>query len=193
MDTSAGSPEPTQTRRLHSAGLVLVGIVAGAAVTGLGVASAQTSAPSPRPSQSASPPGEAPREPRLHRHHFGRGMGFRGHVLHGEFTTEAPAGGYQRLATQVGEVTAVSASSVTVLSADNYSRTYVVDDNTLVNAGDDGIGDVKNGDDVRVVALVTDGTARAVQLSDITRIGNLRERWLPRPKLLRELPSQPQA
>ncbi len=54
-------------------------------------------------------------------------------------------------------MTAVSSSSITVKSDDGYSKTYVVDDNTLVNAGSQGISDVRTGNEVRIMALVKDG------------------------------------
>jgi hypothetical protein len=156
-------------------------VAAGAAVAllvaGFGVAAAQsdssttTTAP---PAPEAKPWGRG----FGFGHHggFGRGFGF---GIHGEVTTRAPGGGYQTIATQVGEVTAVSSSSLTVKSEDGFSRTYAVDDNTLVNAGNEGIGDVKKGDQVAVVALVSDGKASAVDVRDITQVGRLRQRWLP--------------
>lgn len=159
------------------------GLVIGAIVAGLNVAGAQT--PSPSPSSS-----EGPRVER----HFGPGPGF-GHfgfgpgAIHGEFTTAAPDGGYQTLATQIGEVTSVSSSSVTVKSEDGFSRRYAVDDNTLVNAGNDGIADVKEGDTVRVLAVVSAGSARAVDIVDSTNVDRLSERWMPRPPEPAETPS----
>ncbi|MEI8408959.1 MULTISPECIES: hypothetical protein [unclassified Kribbella] len=47
-----------------------------------------------------------------------------GDALHGEFVTAKDGGGYETIATQKGEVTAVSTTSITVKSADGYSRTY---------------------------------------------------------------------
>ncbi|MDQ1712803.1 MAG: hypothetical protein QOE45_2253, partial [Frankiaceae bacterium] len=89
----------------------------------------------------------------------------------------------QTMAFQSGEATAVSATSVTVKSEDGFSRTYVVDDNTLVNAGNDGIADVKTGDKVNVVAIVNGSTANAVHVVDATSVGKLRQQWRPgRPK-----------
>jgi len=101
--------------------------------------------------------------------------------IHGEFVTPAPGGGYQTLASQTGEVTDVNGSSLAVKSEDGFTRTYSVDDNTLVNAGNQGIGDVKKGDQVHVKAVVKDGKAAAVGVTDITQVGQLRDRWKPRP------------
>jgi hypothetical protein len=66
-----------------------------------------------------------------------------------------------------------------VKSADGYSRTYTVGDGTLVNAGNDGIADVQTGNDVRVLAVVKDGTASAVNVVDLTTVKELRGKWRP--------------
>jgi hypothetical protein len=107
-------------------------------------------------------------------HKFGRG------AIHGEFTTAAPDGqGFRTHATQMGEVTAVSSSSITVKSEDGFSRSYAVDENTLVNAGRDGIDSVKTGDQAQITAVVEGDKARAVQVFDTTNVQRLRERWWP--------------
>lgn len=159
-------------------GVAATALVAGLTIATLGAASAQTATPPAVPEA-----GVAPALP------FGGGMGHRGHhgpgfgpgSIHGEFTTAAPGGGYQTIATQFGEVTAVSEGSVTVKSEDGFSRTYKVDDNTLVNAGNDGIADVKKGDAVRVVALVDGESASAVEIFDGTNVERLGRRWRPEP------------
>jgi hypothetical protein len=101
--------------------------------------------------------------------------------IHGEFVTRAPGGGYQTIAHQRGEVTEVTNSTIAVRSEDGFSRTYTVDENTMVNAGNQGIGDVKQGDQVHVTAVVRDGRASAVDVRDITQMDQLRGRWQPRP------------
>lgn len=175
----AGQDQPeTPRRRRVRAGLVAAGAAAALLVAGLGVASAQSD-PSPTTTAPATAPAPEAKG-------WGPGFGHRGFPrrglwfgLHSEVTTPAPGGGYQTIATQVGEVTAVSGSSLTVKSTDGFSRTYAVDDNTLVDAGNEGIGDVKEGDQVVVVALVSDGKASAVDVRDVTQLRRLRERWLP--------------
>jgi hypothetical protein len=107
---------------------------------------------------------------------FGRFGGFGG--LHGEFTIRKPDGtGFQTVAVQTGEVTAVSPSAITVKSEDGFSRTYSVDENTVVGAGRDGIGTVKTGDTVRVAGVVEGGTARAAAVMDSTSLGRIGEHW----------------
>src|SRR5204863_2656109 len=95
-------------------------------------------------------------------HGFGRFGG-----LHGEFTIKKPDGsGYQTVATQTGEVTAVSPTSITVKSEDGFSRTYSVDENTVVGSGRDGIGSVKTGDTVHIAGIVDGGKASAAAVMD---------------------------
>ena len=101
--------------------------------------------------------------------------------IHGEHVTAAPGGGYQTVATQKGEVTDVNDSSIAVKSEDGFTRTYGVDDNPVVNAGNQGIGDVKKGDQVHVTAIVKDGKASAGDVRDVTQLRQLRDRWSPHP------------
>ncbi|HEU5449715.1 MAG TPA: hypothetical protein VFW57_11940 [Acidimicrobiia bacterium] len=138
----------------------------------------------PAPAQPA--PGEkGGRFGRGHHGPFGKffGLGGFGHLgrggpLHGEFTVRKPDGsGFQTLAVQTGEVTAVSSSSITVKSEDGFSRTYSVDENTVVGAGRDGIGTVKTGDTVRVAGVVEGGQAKAAAILDKTSLGKIGEHW----------------
>ena len=108
------------------------------------------------------------------------GLGGFGHFggLHGEFTIRTPDGnGFQTVAVQTGEVTAVSPSSITVKSEDGYARTYSVDENTVVGAGRDGIGTVKTGDTVRIAGIVEGANARAAAVMDSTSLGKIGEHW----------------
>lgn len=170
----------TTPRRGRAAALVTAGLVGGIVVAGYASANAQTS-PTPSPSQgTTTTPDTAPRRgpggPGGHHGPGGPGMG-----IHGEFVTKAAGGGYQTMANQVGEVTAVSATSLTVRSEDGYSRTYVVNDDTLVNAGNEGTADIAKGDTVRVLAIVTGGTANALHVDDGTQVGRLRDKYAPPP------------
>jgi hypothetical protein len=54
--------------------------------------------------------------------------------LHGEFVVPDGAGGYTTVLTQTGAMTAVSPSSITVRSDDNYTQTYALPP-TAGNAG----------------------------------------------------------
>src|SRR5437867_3914244 len=130
-------PPPAPSRRVRTGavfgGIFAVGLVAGLILAGLNAAGAQSSSPSPSHRGGG-------RAPYLHHGGFGH-CGFGPGVLHGEFTTPAPGGGYQTVAVQTGTVTSASSSSIALKSEDGFTRTYTVDDNTLVNAGNDGMGD----------------------------------------------------
>ncbi|MFI6826623.1 hypothetical protein ACIBG5_05940 [Kribbella sp. NPDC050241] len=157
----------------------IAGTVAAVAATTTagGVAWAATNAdptPSPSPSASPSAPSNQPGP--------GKGLGHRGEfgmggALHGEFVVPKDGGGYQTVATQRGEVTAVSKDSMTVKSEDGYSRTYTLTEDTLVNAARDGIDDVKVGNTVQVTAVVADGKATASSVNDGTVRQAAGEKW----------------
>ena len=183
---SEGQESKASTPRRHRrklgavvAGIFAAGLIAGVILAGINLAGAQTPSPSQSPSAGEEEKAERPHLGKLGGHGPG-GPGGRG-VLHGEFVTRGPnEGSFQTLATQIGEVTAVSASSISVKSEDGFTRSYTVNDDTLVNAGNDGIDDVKSGDKVRIVAVVEDGKARAVQVFDGTNVAELRGKWHPR-------------
>jgi hypothetical protein len=198
----AAPAAPTGGRRLHRTPVVAGAVVAGVFAIGLGVAYAQTDPSTTTTAATPAPqvvPAPGPAQPPAHGKGFGRGHGpfggklfgpghFGGHGrfggIHGEFTVKKPDGsGYQTWASQLGEVTEVSSSSMTVRSDDGFSRTYLLDENTVVTSGRDGIGTVKTGDTVRVAGLVEDGKARAAAVMDSTSLGRIGEHWgFPRRK-----------
>lgn len=158
----------------------VVGTVAAVAATTAagGVAWAATGA-DPTPSPSASPSAPAAPDPGK-----GPGGGFGRHgefgmmgALHGEYVVEKDGGGYQTIASQRGEVTAVSKDSITVKSADGYSKTYTVSADTLVNATRDGIASVKNGNQVTISAIVADGKYTATSVNDGTVRDAAGQKW----------------
>jgi hypothetical protein len=96
-------------------------------------------------------------------------MRMRPGVLHGRVTVPKAGGGYQTLDVQSGTVTKVSMGSVTVKSADGFTATYTVTGQTMVDAQSTGIGSVKDGNMVFVIA--TAGTPpTAASIFDITAI-----------------------
>ena len=145
------SPSPDPARRFRRAPIVAGAVVLSFFLVGLGVAYAQSESSSttattlpavvPPPSGQIAPanpgqpaPNGKPGGGFGHGHHggpFGKFFGFggfgglgRGGPLHGEFTIRKPDGsGFQTMAIQTGEVTAVSPSSITVKSEDGFSRT----------------------------------------------------------------------
>lgn len=137
---------------------------------------AQTQPPDPDRGPGPGPAGRrGPGGTGMHKRGHGMGMG-----IHGEFVVPAPGGGYQTMVSQNGEVIDVSATSIKVKSEDGFEKTYVVNDDTIVHAGDNGIADVKAGDKVHVLAVVTGDTANAVQVHDGTATRERREKWSPK-------------
>ena len=178
--------ERTESSNAGRHRLVIIAVAAAVLlVGGIGVAVAQTDGSSTTtPPPSTSVPGQSgPRGPGGPGRHFrgGPGPGFGGPqgAIHGEFVTPDGSGGYRTVATQVGDVTSVSSDSISVKSADNFSRTYSVDENTVVNSGRDGIANVKNGDKVAVNAVVNGGKAAARSIQDMTTLGQIRQHWNP--------------
>jgi hypothetical protein len=88
------------------------------------------------------------------------GGGGVGAALHGQFVVSDGNGGYITEETQTGKVTELTATSITVLSTDGYSRSYTVTANTVTG--------VATGHTVRVLATVSGQTATASRVVDET-------------------------
>jgi hypothetical protein len=163
-------------RRLPGRPLILAGVAVAALLAGAGVAMAATSGSPASGAAAASPAGGTVATPspsaRPAFPHQGRlggfGFAFGGPfgAVHGQFVVPRSGGGYQTVDTQRGSVTAVSATSITVKSADGFTKTYRVVSSTNVDAQRDGIGSVKTGHQVAVTATVSGGTATAVSILD---------------------------
>jgi hypothetical protein len=192
MEFGEPSPRGHFRRRNLVVGLASVAVLA-AAATGVALA-ADSSTPSPSGSPSASPGsgtqkngGTAPGQRGLRREggpgmRGGPGMGGPGiagpmGALHGEFVVPKQGGGYQTLVVQRGTVSSVSSSTITVHSADGFSATYNVPATTPVNAARDGIGSIKKGDEVTLLAQQKSGNDTALQIGDVTRMQGLRDRF----------------
>ncbi|WP_372671662.1 hypothetical protein [Amycolatopsis kentuckyensis] len=90
---------------------------------------------------------------------FGGGMAALREALHGDFVVSNGSGGYTTERLQTGDVTELSATSVTLTSKDGYKQTYTIGSSTQKT------GDVKQGDtNVTVVAKVEGTTATATSL-----------------------------
>jgi len=158
---------------------MLVGVAVVALLSGAGVAMAATSgsstsgaAASPAGGVAATPSPSArptfPHQGRPGGSGFGFGFGGAFGAVHGQFVVPKSGGGYQTIDTQRGSVTAVSATSITIKSADRFTKTYRVVSSTNVDAQRDGIGTVKTGHQVAVTATVNGSTATAVSILDLT-------------------------
>ncbi|WP_157181056.1 hypothetical protein [Actinopolymorpha alba] len=114
-------------------------------------------------------------------HQFGHGgeemHGMAGRVLHGEFVVPKPGGGYLSVLFQRGTAQAVSPSQVTLKSQDGFSKAYVINNSTLVNAGPTGISSVKKGAKLSVVATVSGHTATAVHITDVSLVKSLLKKY----------------
>jgi hypothetical protein len=102
------------------------------------------------------------------------GLGLSGAALHGSFVIEDPDGGYRTVVTQRGEVTAVSATSLTVKSEDGFTETYTLDEDTTdLLGGPEGVDDLSKGDEVGVSGERSGGTVKATHVMDLSRVGDM--------------------
>jgi hypothetical protein len=185
------------------AGVIAVGVLAGAgvAVAATSSSSSPTPTPSASPSASARPPfgGQPPKGAwRIHGapgfgHAFG-GPGLLGGLfgaVHGTVVVPKSGGGYQTVVFQNGKVTAVSSTSITLHSADGYSHTYPVTSSTMVNAQRDGIGSIKVGNQVMVDATVSGGTTTTIRIIDLTLLQQGMHRFFGAPPSASFKPAAP--
>src|SRR5215831_6781035 len=163
------------TRKLPGKPVILAGVAVAALLAGAGVAMAATSGSPASGAAAVSPPGglaatpspsARPAFPRLGRPGGGMGFGAPFGAVHGQFVVPKAGGGYQTIDTQRGSVTAVSSTSITIKSADGFTKTYQVISSTNVDAQRDGIGSIKTGHQAAVAATVSGGTATAVSILD---------------------------
>jgi len=183
--TTSPDPHPdARQRRWPGRPLVIATaavVLGGAGLLATGAAIAATDEPSPSP--SAATDDDSLRD-RL-RERFGMQMhggpfgGMHGPFggIRGQQVVPDGDGGYRTVLSQTGEVTAVSGDSLTVRSEDGYERSYAVTEDTSVNGGRDGIGDVEVDDQVSVTALREGGTDTAVRVIDVSSLRGSAERW----------------
>jgi hypothetical protein len=97
-------------------------------------------------------------------------------VLHGTLVLPKAGGGTVTVEIQNGKVASVSQSSITLKSTDGFTETYAVTASTIVDAQRDGIGSVKVGDQVWVIATASGGTVTAIRVRDLSQLqaGGLR-------------------
>jgi hypothetical protein len=185
-DPPAPAGWPYATRPVGPMGLrpgsrrpyIIAGVAVAALLGGAGAALAATHSSAPAASSSAvitnptpSPglPGSVGSATPRFRHFgpFGLGGNLFG-ALHGEFVVGKSGGGYETVDVQNGQVTAVSTTSITLKSADGFTKSYAVTSSTLVDAQRDGIGSVKVGNRASVQAIVSGSTATAISIEDLT-------------------------
>lgn len=172
---------PVRTR-IIAAAAVVAGLAAGA--TGVALADntpTATVSPTPSASPSAGAPksdGTRPKLPKGLRPggRHGPGLLGGGGALHGEFVVPDGNGGFRTMVIQRGAVTAVSKTSITVVSEDKFATTYAVTADTLVNAARDGIATIKKGAKVNIAATKVGGRATAVHIGDQSARKAMKER-----------------
>jgi Cu/Ag efflux protein CusF len=113
---------------------------------------------------SSTPTTTTPSAPAAQQH---KARGLVGRVEHGQITVRTKTGD-QALDIQRGQVTSVSATSVTVRSTDGFTATYAVSGTSTVRVQKktSTIADVHNGDQVAVAALHTGNTDTIRRIAD---------------------------
>jgi hypothetical protein len=180
-------PRPRRARMLPMLGVAIVALAGGGSLAYVAQHSPGTAVADTSSAQSSTPSASpSPAAPSWRNGHPGRGaggfgpglggfgLGGFGGAIHGQLTEPKSGGGYQTVDVQRGTVTAVSSSSITVKSADGYTATYAVTSSTEVNAQAAGIGSVKVGNTVELVATVSGGKATAASIIDGTSIRSSR-------------------
>ncbi|HVC69384.1 MAG TPA: hypothetical protein VNC61_03870 [Acidimicrobiales bacterium] len=196
FEVTAAERRPGGIGRRVVIAVVVVAGAAGVAVGATVVASAATSPATTQPgSTSTTTPGpdDGARSGMGGRFHgsfagpAGGSFGLdprTGAVVHGQYTVKGP-NGYETIDVRNGtaaDVTNTSGStwSLTVKSADSTSATFTVDGSTSVNGGESGIGSVKSGDTVEVIATTSGSKATATRITDQTTLQANGKSWLPR-------------
>lgn len=189
--TIGGGGRAGKSRRIAIGAAVAVVAMLGGAVVALATTGATASPTAPTAGASSSPPQRpVPRQCQKSDaqckyfagpfHRFGMapgggfGLGFIGGMfgaVHGQVVVAKPGGGFQTVDIQRGKVTAVSTSSITVRSADGFTASYAVAASSMVDAQRDGIGSVKVGNQVSVLATVSGSKATATSITDLTLLG----------------------
>ena len=172
--------KPTLFSSAKAATLVAAGAIGATALTGFAFAANSTPDPStgstPSATAPAGPAQDAAKGPRDGR--GGRGgvfghMGPNGPVLHGDVTVKDKEGVVKNVRVQTGVVTAVSATSLTLKSSDDYVGEWTVNSDTKVRRDkvQTTIDKVAVGDTVTVMGTVASDIATAERVRAFTKEG----------------------
>jgi hypothetical protein len=167
-DPAAAAPKKgwSGKKTAIAAGIAVVIAAGGGAAIWAGTSSADNSAQQGGPGGFGGPGSGQFRGQGMPGGNFGGGMAELRDALHGDFVVANPNGGYTTERLQTGDVTALSATSVTLTSKDGYKQTYTLDGSTQKT------GDVKQGDtNITVVAKVDGQTATATSLGQALQQG----------------------
>jgi hypothetical protein len=169
------APRASGRRGAVTAALAVLGLAV-AGVTGAALARSggdeQAALAASTSSSSASP--SAGTDGRIERHGFrgGPGMLGMGGAIHGELVVPDGSDGYKTVVLQRGTASKVGSDTITVKSDDGYTQTYDVPADTGVGALREGLGSIKNGADVVVMAEKTGGSYTATHVMDLDSLGN---------------------
>ncbi|WP_181773292.1 hypothetical protein [Amycolatopsis pittospori] len=147
-----GAPAPEKTARGGKRKAVTAGAAAAVLAVGGGAAIWAAGSSADADTASAAPGGGA-----------GTGGAPGSPALHGEYVVSDGKGGYTTRLTQTGKVTEMSATSLTAVSDDGYSKVYTIDP-SVVNG-------VTTGETVTVVATTSGTTATAQSVRESTGEG----------------------
>ena len=144
----APAPKPAWSPgKKIAAGAVAAAIVAGGGAAVWAASSSAATDAQAGPGGTTGGPGGVP-----------GGAGALGSALHGEYVASDGNGGYVTKIMQTGEVTELSATSLTAKSDDGFSKTY-----TITSGQATGLA---TGDTVTVVATESGSTATATSVTD---------------------------
>jgi hypothetical protein len=126
---------------------------------------ASTSSPSASPSAGT--------DGRVERHGFRGGPGLlgMGGAIHGELVVPDGDGGYRTVVVQRGTASKVGSDTITVTSDDGFTQTYDVPAGTGVGALREGLGSIKSGANVVVMAEKKGGSLTATHVMDLDSLG----------------------
>ncbi len=174
---TSDQPRRTSRSRRGIVGALLTVALLAAGATGVALASDNSGTATPSPGSSGAPSAgpddhDGRRGPGFGRGGFG-GPGMFGLMgaVHGEVVVPKQGGGFQTLLMQRGTATDVSASSISVKSADGFTATYDVTEDTRVNAGSQGITSIAANANVVVIARKTASGGTALRVLDLSQLG----------------------
>ena len=98
-------------------------------------------------------------------------LGSPGGAMHGELVVPDGNGGYRTVVVQRGTASKVGSDTITVKSEDGFTQTYDVTADTGVGAIREGLGSIKSGADVVVMAEQKGSSLTATHVMDLDSIG----------------------
>lgn len=101
--------------------------------------------------------------------HHGYPGGYPGpfsNAVHGDVVVRTSTGAFATERFQTGTVTKLATNSISLTSPDHYAGTYLINSSTVINRGAITIHDIKVGDTVTVVAILSGNVATATTVTD---------------------------